>query len=55
MHGIFGKADGTCAGGHIVSGCTVSFTCEITITVTEPGVERKLDPDTNLNLLDLPD
>jgi len=53
-HGIFSRIDSSCIGGHIFSGCIVSFTCEITIFATEPGVLRKLDPDTNLNLLDLP-
>ncbi len=54
LHGVFGRADGTCIGGHIFSGCIVSFTCEIMILATEPGVERAIDPDTNLNLLNLP-
>ncbi|MFX0182841.1 MAG: PPC domain-containing DNA-binding protein [Candidatus Hodarchaeota archaeon] len=54
IHGIFGRADGSCVGGHIFPGCTVSVTCEIQIIVLKPSVSRKEDPQTKLNLLDLP-
>lgn len=53
-HGIFARGDGSCVGGHIFPGCIVSVTCEIQIIVLEPSVSRKEDPDTKLNLLDLP-
>ncbi|MHA1992912.1 MAG: PPC domain-containing DNA-binding protein [Candidatus Hodarchaeales archaeon] len=55
LHGIFGKADGTCIGGHILPGCIISVTCELTVTVFEPKIIRKLDPETNLKLLSLPE
>ncbi|MHA2227520.1 MAG: PPC domain-containing DNA-binding protein [Candidatus Hodarchaeales archaeon] len=54
IHGIFSRIDGSCIGGHIISGCIVSATCEIQILVLEPKVTRELDPKTNLNLLALP-
>ena len=54
LHGIFGRKDGSCIGGHIFPGCTVSFTCEIHLTVLIPSVERVLDIETNLQLLNLP-
>ncbi|MHA1931676.1 MAG: PPC domain-containing DNA-binding protein [Promethearchaeota archaeon] len=54
MHGIFGRKDGSCIGGHILPGCVVSFTCEIYLTIMTPGVERVKDVETNLLLLNLP-
>ncbi|MHA1945934.1 MAG: PPC domain-containing DNA-binding protein [Candidatus Hodarchaeales archaeon] len=54
LHGIFGRKDGSCIGGHIFPGCTVSFTCEIHLTILLPGVERVKDIETNLVLLNLP-
>jgi len=54
LHGVFGRADGSCVGGHIMSGCIVSVTCEIQILVLDPQVTRKEDPQTNLKLLELP-
>jgi len=54
LHGIFGRKDGSCIGGHIFQGCIVSFTCEIHLTVLRPSVERVLDIETNLQLLNLP-
>ncbi|MHA1444631.1 MAG: PPC domain-containing DNA-binding protein [Candidatus Hodarchaeales archaeon] len=54
IHGIFGRKDGSCIGGHILPGCTVSFTCEIHLTVLIPSVERVKDIETNLQLLNLP-
>ena len=54
IHGIFGRKDGSCIGGHILQGCTVSFTCEIHLTVLIPSVERVKDIETNLQLLSLP-
>ena len=54
IHGIFGRKDGSCIGGHIFPGCTVSVTCEIQILILEPKVSRTEDPDTKLNLLELP-
>ena len=55
LHGIFGKADGSCVGGHILPGCVVSFTCELQIIVYDPPVVREKDSDTNLLLLKLPE
>ncbi|MHA1512880.1 MAG: PPC domain-containing DNA-binding protein [Candidatus Hodarchaeales archaeon] len=54
IHGIFGRKDGSCIGGHILPGCTVYFTCEIHLTVLIPSVERVKDIETNLQLLNLP-
>ena len=54
IHGIFGRKDGSCIGGHILPGCTVSFTCEIHLTVLIPSVKRVKDIETNLQLLNLP-
>ncbi len=54
IHGIFSRKDGSCIGGHILPGCTVSFTCEIHLTVLIPSVERVKDIETNLQLLNLP-
>ncbi len=54
LHGIFGRIDGSCIGGHIMSGCIVSVTCEIQISVFDPQVIREEDPHTKLKLLKLP-
>lgn len=54
LHGIFGRADGSCVGGHVMIGCIVSVTCEISIQIMEPSVSRAEDPLTKLNLLELP-
>ncbi|MFX0122120.1 MAG: PPC domain-containing DNA-binding protein [Candidatus Hodarchaeota archaeon] len=54
LHGVFGRADGSCVGGHIMSGCIVSVTCEIQILVLNPQVTREEDPHTKLKLLKLP-
>jgi predicted DNA-binding protein with PD1-like motif len=54
VHGVFGRKDGSCVGGHILEGCTVSVTSEIQITINEPAVYREEDPDTKLKLLSLP-
>ena len=54
LHGIFGRADGSCVGGHVMSGCIVSVTCEIQISVLDPQVTREEDPHTKLKLLKLP-
>lgn len=54
VHGVFGREDGSCIGGHIFKGCLVSVTCEIHISILEPKVSRTEDPDTKLKLLDLP-
>ena len=55
LHGIFGRVDGTCVGGHILPGCIISVTCELSVTVFKPGVIRELDPESNLILLSLPE
>ncbi|UCG02145.1 MAG: DNA-binding protein [Candidatus Heimdallarchaeota archaeon] len=54
LHGVFGRSDGSCVGGHIMSGCIVSVTCEIQILVLDPQVTREEDPHTKLKLLNLP-
>ncbi|UCE13158.1 MAG: DNA-binding protein [Candidatus Heimdallarchaeota archaeon] len=54
IHGVFSRKDGSCIGGHIFPGCTVSATCEIQIQVLEPKVVRKEDMITKLKLLELP-
>ncbi len=54
LHGIFSRENGICVGGHVFHGCIVSFTCEVLISVLEPELVRNLDPNTNLNLLSLP-
>ena len=54
LHGVFGRADGSCVGGHLMPGCIVSVTCEIQIHVLEPSVSRAIDSSTKLNLLVLP-
>ena len=54
LHGIFGRIDGTCIGGHILPGCIISVTCELKLMVFEPKVVRELDPEFNLKLLSLP-
>ena len=54
IHGVFGREDGSCVGGHIFPGCIVSVTCEIQILVLEPKVSRTEDPQTKLKLLELP-
>ncbi|MFX1285819.1 MAG: PPC domain-containing DNA-binding protein [Promethearchaeota archaeon] len=54
LHGIFGRADASCVGGHVMLGCIVSVTCEIQILVLDPQVSREEDPQTKLKLLNLP-
>jgi predicted DNA-binding protein with PD1-like motif len=54
LHGVFGRLDGSCVGGHIFPGCIVSVTCEIQLIAAEPSVTRQKDPTTKLNLLELP-
>jgi predicted DNA-binding protein with PD1-like motif len=48
-HGSFGRNDFTQIGGHIFK-LTVSVTCEIFLIKLEGALERKLNPDFNLNL-----
>ena len=54
IHGVFGRIDGSCIGGHILQGCTVSVTSEIHIIVNQPTVYREEDPEIKLKLLSLP-
>lgn len=54
IHGVFGRKDGSCIGGHILQGCIVSVTTEIQIVVNEQAVYREEDPETKLKLLSLP-
>jgi predicted DNA-binding protein with PD1-like motif len=49
-HATLGRPDGTCVGGHVVSGCTI-FACELVLQelVGDP-LERERDPQTGLTL-----
>ncbi len=49
-HGSFGATDFTLLGGHIFQ-IVVLATCEILLTKLEGNMERKNNPDFNLNLL----
>lgn len=49
-HGVFGRADMTTIGGHVVR-CVVSATMEISIRVLEGEINREFDEKTNLHLL----
>lgn len=50
MHGIFGRNDFSLLGGHVFK-LVVLVTCEIFLTKLEGVLERKSNPDFNLNLL----
>jgi predicted DNA-binding protein with PD1-like motif len=49
-HSVLSKPDFTCLGGHVMS-MTISATCEIFLVNLKGSMERKLDINTNLNLL----
>ncbi|PIR96522.1 MAG: hypothetical protein COT92_00635 [Candidatus Doudnabacteria bacterium CG10_big_fil_rev_8_21_14_0_10_42_18] len=50
MHGIIGRLDFTLLGGHIFKLVTLA-TCEIFLIKLEGNLERKNNPEWNLNLL----
>jgi uncharacterized protein len=49
-HGSFGNNEFTLVGGHVFK-IFVLATCEISVIVLDGQLERKNNPDTNLNLL----
>ena len=49
-HGSFGSNDFSVIGGHVFK-LTVSVTCEIFLIQMDGALERKNNPDFNLNLL----
>jgi uncharacterized protein len=49
-HGCFGNTDFSLIGGHVFK-LTVSVTCEIYLIKLDGALERKQNPDFNLNLL----
>lgn len=51
IHGTFGKADGTCVGGHL-NKAVISATSEIFITVIDGNIGRKFDENIGLNLIE---
>jgi hypothetical protein len=51
VHGSFGRIDLSTLGGHVFK-LVVSATCEIFLIKLEGTLERKLNSDMNLNLLD---
>ncbi|MBL8030356.1 MAG: DNA-binding protein [Candidatus Doudnabacteria bacterium] len=50
-HGMFSRTDFSCLGGHVFK-LVISVTCEIFLTKLEGKMERKLDQETNLKLLE---
>ncbi|MFX0113719.1 MAG: PPC domain-containing DNA-binding protein [Candidatus Hodarchaeota archaeon] len=52
IHLIVADSKGRCFGGHAMSECIVSVTVELMILVFDGELHRKLDPETNLMLLD---
>lgn len=52
-HMIVADSEGHCYGGHLLPGCIVSVTIELTITETGAELRRTRDADTGLNLLEL--
>lgn len=49
-HGMFGRTDFTTIGGHIFK-IDVLATCEVSLVSLNATMERKINPDFNLNLL----
>lgn len=50
-HGMFSRTDFTTIGGHVFK-LVVSATCEMFLIKLEGQLSRKLDPETNLKLLE---
>jgi predicted DNA-binding protein with PD1-like motif len=51
-HIVISDANFTCLAGHLFSG-TIAMTGEFVILLTKDAIERVLDPETGLNLLQL--
>lgn len=49
-HTVLSKSDFFCVGGHVIK-LVVSATCELFLVKLDGIMERKLDAETNLNLL----
>ena len=50
-HLIVSDGEGNAFGGHLLSGCIVDVTAELTLTVVELGtLKRKFDPEKSLHL-----
>ena len=52
LHIILGREDFSTIGGHLVK-ANISVTCEIYLTAFDIRIERVLDPETNLKLLNI--
>ncbi|MFW9914708.1 MAG: PPC domain-containing DNA-binding protein [Candidatus Thorarchaeota archaeon] len=52
IHLIVANSKSQCFGGHAMSGCLISVTAELMVLGFEKPLTRKLDPETNLMLLD---
>lgn len=49
-HAVLSRHDFSCVGGHVIR-LVISATCEMFLVQFEGTMERKLDEETNLNLL----
>jgi hypothetical protein len=52
IHTVLGDADYNAFGGHLGS-AVIAITCEITITMADGTISRKLDDEFKLNFLDI--
>ena len=52
IHVIVANSKGECFGGHAMTGCIVGVIAELVIVALDLPLNRKLDPDTGLLLLD---
>jgi predicted DNA-binding protein with PD1-like motif len=53
LHGVFGRSDFSCVGGHIQE-ATVHPTFEVWLKTEDVAVRRAREPESGLDLLDLP-
>lgn len=53
FHMSFGDGEGRVYGGHL-NRAVISATCELVVTVLPGRVERRMDPQVGLNLLEFP-
>jgi predicted DNA-binding protein with PD1-like motif len=51
MHKVMGSPDGTARGGHVLD-AYVSPTLEVMVTVDPITMQKRLDPSTDLTLID---
>lgn len=51
-HLVLSDREGKCYGGHLTEGCKI-FACEVHLKEIFPILNRKYDPNTGLNLLDI--